>query len=144
MIVRREKQFQIGYNSIIEMNGKHPEMLLDFGILKLEAGQSWECSLDLERAWLLIDGEVEFFWDGNSKTGKRTSCFDENPTVLHVPAKMPVKIIAIEDSELCVERCKNSILWEPTFYAPENIRCDVFGAGVLHEASIRTVRTVFD
>jgi hypothetical protein len=36
MIVRKEKEFEKGYNSITELHGKISDMLLDFGILKLE------------------------------------------------------------------------------------------------------------
>jgi 5-deoxy-glucuronate isomerase len=144
MVVRKEKAFEKGYNVITEIHGEHPEMMLDFGILVLEKGDTWECQLDLERAWLLIKGTVEFQWEGKSQKASRFSCFDEGPSVLHVPSGVPVTIVAHEHSELCVERSENEKAFASKFYAPEDTRSDVFGAGVLNEASIRTVRTVFD
>ncbi len=144
MIARKEKPFTKGYNSITEQHGKHPEMLLDFGILMLEGSEIHEDSQNKERAWLLIKGELSFEWEGKTASGKRVSCFDENPVVLHVPAGVAVKITAATDCEIAVEACDNSNSFNAKFYAQEDIRCDVFGAGTLNEASTRTVRTVFD
>lgn len=144
MVIRKEKNFTQGYNAITELHGKHSEMQLDFGILALAEGESWKSSLDLERAWLLIKGDVQFSWDGNTRKASRFSCFDENPEVLHVPAGTEVVIKALSDSELCVERTENEKQFAPAYYGKEDIRSDVFGAGVLNEASIRTVRTIFD
>ena len=144
MIVKKETEFRKGYHPITELNGKHSEMLLDFGILTLHKGDEWSCDLNLERAWLLVKGSVEFVWERKRQNAKRFSCFDESPSVLHVPARVSVTIKAIEDSELCVERSVNEKSFASTYYSPSDIRSDVFGAGVLNEASIRTVRTVFD
>ena len=144
MVVRKEKAFANGYHAITELHGAHSDMMLDFGILTLEKGQRWECALNLERAWLLIKGTVEFQWEGHTCQATRFSCFDENPSVLHVPSGVSVLMVALEASELCVERAENEKSFASKFYAPEDIRSDVFGAGVLNEASIRTVRTVFD
>nr|MDA3834784.1 5-deoxy-glucuronate isomerase [Spirochaetales bacterium] len=101
-------------------------------------------SLELERAWLLIKGEVEFSCQGKSFTASRFSCFDENPEVLHVSAGIEVTVKAVKKSELCVERTENKNRFPSKFYTKEDIKSDVFGAGMLNEASIRTVRTVFD
>lgn len=144
MIVKKEKPFQQGYNPITELNGVHSEMLLDFGILYMHPEDVWECSMDVERAWLLIRGEVEFSWEGSSYRARRYSCFDENPIVLHVPAGVQVTVTAVQESELCVERTENPKRFSPRLYTQDDIRCDIFGAGTLNETSIRTVRTVFD
>ncbi len=144
MIERNSSPFGYGYTPITELHKKHSQMMLDFGILKLRVGDVWTCSLSLERAWLLIGGEVEFSWEDEKKTSKRYSCFDEPPEVLHVSSGTHVEIRALEESELCVQRSENDNIFASRFYSAEDIRCDVFGAGMLGEASIRTVRTVFD
>ena len=41
MVVRKEKDIKSGYTAITEENGKHSEMLLDFGLLNLKAGEDW-------------------------------------------------------------------------------------------------------
>ncbi len=144
MILKKETEFAPGYTPITSIQGMHPQMLLDFGILRLREGDVWQCNAQLERAWLLIDGKVEFHWDNTSARGERHSCFDDNPVALHVARGTAVTITALQDSEICVEKVENERLFHATFYEQKDIRCDVFGAGVLGEASMRTVRTVFD
>jgi len=58
MIVTQKEPYPFGYTAITEQNGKHAEMLLDFGILRLKKGQTWESEKSKERTWLLIKGEV--------------------------------------------------------------------------------------
>ena len=122
-----------------------PSMMLDFGIIALDGGGQWSDASDRERALLLISGSVRFEWDGRTQEARRASCFDENPEALQIPAGMPVKLTAGENgAELAYEACINPAAFEPVYYSKDDIRADVFGAGVMNEASIRTVRTVFD
>jgi len=144
MVVVQKEPYPFGYTAITEQEGKHAEMLLDFGILRLAKEQSWVCEIPKERAWLLIKGEVIFTWDNKDKAGSRFSCFDENPVVLHVPKGLPVRITAVEESELAVEMVNNHNDFEPKFYEGDASRSDIFGKGTLNETSMRTVRTVFD
>lgn len=144
MIVKKNKEFEKGYNPITKQNGQHKEMLLDFGILKLEKNQEWKDNKPKERAWLIIEGKAVFEWENNEREVERVSCFDENPVVLHVPAGVSVKITALNNCEIAVEACENSKSFNSKLYNKEDIGSDVFGGGVLNETSIRTVRTVFD
>ncbi|MFA5570581.1 MAG: 5-deoxy-glucuronate isomerase [Sphaerochaetaceae bacterium] len=144
MVVKKEGKFARGYNAITELDGKHSDVLLDFGILVLEAGDTYDCQLPLERAYLLIKGDVTFSWEDQNVQAARYSVFDEEPSVLHVPTKVAVTIKASTYSELAVERSRNDKVFASKFYAPKDTRSDIFGGGVLNEASIRTVRTVFD
>lgn len=144
MIVKGNSEFKKGYNPITEINGKHKEMLLDFGILKLEKGDSFESALDLERAYLLIGGKIKFIYEDKIFEAERYSCFDEEPITLHVSRNVKVKIEALEDSEICIERCINDKEFETKLYTKENVRTDIFGKDVLNNTSIRSVRTVFD
>lgn len=144
MIVKKKGEFNKGYNPITELKGKHKDMLLDFGILKLEKGDTYESELELERAYLLIGGKVVFEYEGKSVEGERFSCFDEEPTTLHVARGVKVKITALEETEICVERCINEKIFDSKLYTKEDVRTDIFGKDVLNNTSIRSVRTVFD
>ena len=144
MIARKKEPFKKGYTAITDQHGKHKEMLLDFGILKMDKGDVRADSEKKERAWLLIEGNAVFEWEGNRVEVKRVSCFDESPSVLHVPEGIEVKITAIEACEFGVEACLNSKTFASKLYTADDVRSDVFGAGILDEASNRTVRTVFD
>lgn len=144
MIVKNQIQ-DSGYTSITEENGIHSDMLLDFGILKLSAGDVWEDGDQIkERAWLLISGELRFEWQGEEAVMKRSSCFEESPSVLHVPSGVEVKITALSDVEISVEKKTNRKDFPSKLYRPEDIRSDIFGGGIMHDAAKRTVRTVFD
>ncbi|MGH0052583.1 MAG: 5-deoxy-glucuronate isomerase [Sphaerochaetaceae bacterium] len=144
MIVQKEKAFDWGYTAVTSLEGPHSDMLLDFGILRLKAGERISCSLPLERAWMLLKGKVAFSWPEGSSTGERESCIDETPVVLHAPSSVTINIIAEQDCELVVERCRNEQVFPVKFYGKGDVKTEVFGAGVLQETSNRTVRTVFD
>ena len=144
MIIKQHRSFDYGLTSITQQHGKHSEMLLDFGILKLKTGGLETFAGGRERARLLINGSVTFMWEGKTETVTRTSCFDEAPSVLHVSRDTEVTVTADTDCEICVEQVDNSNLFEAKLYTPEDIRTDIFGAGTLNETSIRSVRTVFD
>ena len=144
MIVKKSKEFKNGYNSITELDGKNNDMLLDFGILMLKKNDIYESNKNLERAYLLISGKVNFIYDDTNYEASRYSCFDEEPIVLHVSKDKKVIIKAIEDCEICIERCKNDNDFPSKIYNKDNVRTDIFGKDVLNNTSIRSVRTVFD
>ncbi|MBI9101026.1 MAG: 5-deoxy-glucuronate isomerase [Spirochaetales bacterium] len=144
MIVKQQGNFPKGYTAVTEQHGKHNDILLDFGILKMEAGDTEVSAPGRERAWLLIGGTVTFSWEGKSETVTRRSCFEETPFVLHVSKETEVTISTDSECELCVEQCDNETPFPSKLYRQEDIRSDIFGGGVLDNTSMRTVRTVFD
>ncbi len=145
MLIKQEEEFQYGYNSITEMNGKHQEMLMDISLLRMKRDQSEESNEKKERAYLLIQGEVKLEWgEGNTKTIKRDSCFTDNPWCLHLPEEMKVVITALKESELMVQKTTNDNSFDAKLYTPEESRSEQFGKDVLGNVSLRTVRTIFD
>ncbi len=145
MVLHQKNEYRNGMNMVVRDAGNTEGMLLDFGILKLAEGDIWEDQSARERAFLLIGGNVSFSWEDHKRDAVRTSCFDENPEVLLVPAGMAVSLTAGPGgAELCFEACINNRDFPAVFYGKDDIRNDIFGAGSLNETSIRTVRTVFD
>ena len=144
MVIHQKDVFQYGYNSITELEGKNSDMRLDFGIIRVKEGFSYENQESKERAILLIEGEVTLEWNGNKKTIKRDSCFDENPICLHLPKDMKVTITGVKESELCYEAIYNDNDFEPKLFTQEDCVSDVFGKGTLNDTSTRTVRTIID
>ncbi|MFZ5967554.1 MAG: 5-deoxy-glucuronate isomerase [Bacillota bacterium] len=145
MRIRQEKPFEYGYNSITEMHGKHSNMLMDFDILKMKKNDKATSSENLERAYLLIQGEVILEWEGNQVTVKRSNCFEESPTCLHVPSNVEVKITSLkDDTEVAVQKTNNEKSFPSKLYTQEECRSEQFGAGTLNETATRTVRTIFD
>ncbi len=145
MRIRQEKGFDCGYTSITEQAGKHSDMMMDFGMLRLGKGQKMEDSGHKERAYLLLQGEVLLEWEGNAVQAKRESCFDENPWCLHVPNDIEVRITGLaEVSEVIVQATTNDKVFAPRLYTQEECRSEQRGQGTMKETSTRTVRTIFD
>ena len=136
--------FDYGYNEITKIGGE-PDMLMDFGILRLKEGQIYEDNFNLERAFLLVCGEIKLIYNGIEQMIHRDNCFDYSPWVLHLPAGIPLKIIGIAaDSEVTVNRTVNIRKFEPRLYYPEETPDEFRGAGTMQETSTRIVRTTFD
>ena len=144
MLIKQEGSFCEGYTPITELDGKHSDMLMDFGILKISAGKSEMSSEDKERAFLLMSGKVVFTWEGMSVEAERNSLLDENPTVLHLPAGVSAEIVALSDVEIAVQKKRNKKSFKSRLFKPEDCKSAEFGKGTLQETSTRIVRTVID
>lgn len=145
MRISQKGDFENGYTPITEMDGKYSEMLMDFGVLKLNKDQQEKSFENKERAYLLIKGEVEFIWADQKVRAKRSSCFDENPWCLHVPPKTEITINSLSDNtEIAYQATDNNNTFEPKLYTPVECRSEERGKGTMRETSTRIVRTIFD
>ena len=140
------KEFPFGYTPLAERDGKHSQMLMDFGVLRLRKGETHEDhSPQDERAYLLVYGEVTLEWDGQSQTIARDNCFDVPPYVLHVPKGVDVKITGVAaDSEINISATENNKDFASKLYLPTDTPDEYRGKGTMQETSTRIVRTVFD
>lgn len=149
LISQNGQSFPTGYTAITEENGKNRDMLMDFGILKINASQTFQSADETERAFLLMNGAVTFEWSGGghsaSRAAARLSLLDEEPTVLHVAAGVAVTITADGGQvELAVQARRNENPFESKVWSPGEYRSERFGEGTLQGTSTRTVRTIFD
>ena len=142
--IRGPQNYDYGYTEITTIDDKIHNSLMDFGILKLRGGESFTENLSLERAYLLISGEITFEWEGNSVSVNRPNCFDHEPWVLHVAKDVEVTFKASGDAEIVIQRTENETVFASKLYTPEECRSEHRGAGTMREASTRIVRTVFD
>ncbi len=108
------------------------------GVHKLMPGDSVREKTTAETAWLLISGELEA---GEDKLS-RGDPFDDGPAALHVSAGTDVTLTAVGPSELLVLRCANEARFERRAYTA--VKDEHRGQGLVHDASYRFVRTVFD
>ncbi|MCY6354145.1 5-deoxy-glucuronate isomerase [Clostridium sp. ZS2-4] len=144
-MIDRLEQLKEGYNTLTEMNGKHSDMLMDIGIYKMKISQEQVCiDNEKESAFLLLDGKVIIEWNGNKQEVERNSVFDEDPWCLHVPKNMQVKITALSEAEVLLQKTDNEKDFDCKLYSPQECRSDIFGEGVWKDAARRVVRTVFD
>jgi len=145
MLITQEREFALGYTAITDMDTCYPEMLLDFGIFKLNEGQEESNADDKERAFILMKGEMEIKWDNKSFRISRQSLFDESPWCIHLPAKTGVTIKALSQNvEIALQSTTNSNQFDGKIYSPQECRIEHRGKGTMQETSTRTVRTIFD
>jgi 5-deoxy-glucuronate isomerase len=124
---------------------------MDFGILRLDEGQSITLDQPLEKAILLMTGTVKMastaagIEDTTTTVLSRDSIFDDNPCCLHVPATSTVEISAGEGPvELAIIMTPNDVSFPVTVYLPGDCRSEQRGEGTMRETSTRVVRTIFD
>lgn len=146
--------FLKGYTSITQMNDlpwndpKNPKM--DFGILKLDANESQIFETPFEKAFLLMEGQVQFRWQlkpdkYQESNARRTSCFEENPWCFHVPKFIKVQLTAgLSGATISFIQTKNDANFPLKVYTPQECRSENRGAGTMRETSTRIVRTIFD
>jgi 5-deoxy-glucuronate isomerase len=145
MLIRQPEGFSYGYIPITESGGRHSETLMDFGILRLRPGDRVDSSAGLERAYLLLDGEVELAWGGGERRIQRHSLFDEPPWCLQLPAGATVTITAgAREAELAYQATANPASFAPRLHSPQECREEERGKGTMREAATRIVRTIFD
>lgn len=144
MVVNEANEYAIGYNPICDKDTLHRDMLMDVGVIRLGDGDVYQNSDDVERAILLIEGEVTFKYQDKEQHAVRTSCFDENPICLHLPRLVNVEIIGDGESELMYQAVTNEHSFTPKLYGMEDTVTDIFGKDVLGNTSIRSVRTIID
>ncbi|MFO1451434.1 MAG: 5-deoxy-glucuronate isomerase [Opitutaceae bacterium] len=119
--------------------------LMDFGVLRQGKGQVHRVVTTKETVWVLLRGNAEIASAAGRVEVKRTSLFDEAPTVLQVGAAEAVALRSLAaDTEWAVVAATNARLRGARLYLPANVANEDRGAGLAQEACRRTVRTVFD
>lgn len=144
LLIDRKEPYGWGYTPITEEGEPQNDTMMDFGILKLKAGEKYEVVTEKEVAYLLFDGAAEFSFDGKVEKGERSSLFHESCTCLHVPVGTTVEITAETDVEIALNATTNDKKFAAKFYRPEDTRSEDRGQGTMQETSTRIVRTIFD
>lgn len=145
MLVRQQHGFDWGYNAITAMHETDNDTGINFGILKLRAGERWDIDTRFETAVLLMHGNVAFHFQSRYTHAKRQSLFNESPTALHVPAGCPAAIVALSDVECAIQAVENPQWFEPMVFDQSNmLENDQRGRGLLNDTAYRIVRTLFD
>jgi len=145
MQIKQPRGFPPGYTPITAIGGAHSDMLMDFGILKLAPGGRYASGSNLERAYLLLGGEVQLEWESSARSIRRGSLFDEPPWCLQLPAGARLTLTAgAGGAELAYQAAANPAHFPARLYTPEECASEERGKGTLRETSTRIVRTIFD
>lgn len=144
-LVRNTQGFSLGYTPITTIGETNHDTGINFGILKLKAGESYTVQSVFESAYLLIQGECHFSFDEISFPAKRNSYFDEDPFALHIAAQNTACIIAISDCEFSVSQVENPQHFSTQVFSSQNLlESEHRGKGLLNNTAYRIVRTIFD
>jgi 5-deoxy-glucuronate isomerase len=145
MLLRHEGPFAQGYEDVVRRDGANADMLMDFGLLNLGPGETWDSGKGDEKALLLVSGRARLSWPGGDGEVSRGSFLDESPTVLHLPDGAGSRLVAgPEGAEFAVMRTSNPLGFASRLHAPADCRSEDRGRGTMGETSTRIVRTVFD
>lgn len=134
-----------GLKTVALRDSFHQEMLMNVFVKRLKTGESYTVVSDTdETAILLLGGEVEFSWGGQTASGKRADPFERKPYCLHVCKGTKVCVTAKAESEILIQQTDNEKTFEPVFYTPETCLYQEFGKGQWGGAGHRIVSTMFD
>lgn len=145
MRLHQTEPFVPGYQAITELDGKHSEMLMDFGILKLTPGMTFADDKPLERIFVLLYGEIEVEYEGQTVRAARPTYTNDTIWSIDLPAGVAAVVRGVaEDSEVAVIRTENARSFPPTIRAGKDVVEEVRGKGFMNEAGTRIVRTAQD
>ncbi len=145
MKIKQNGDFAKGYNSITELDGKHSDMMMDFGILELGAGETFVDEKPLERVITILSGEMKVDWDGGSVTVARDYCFDDNLWCINLPSNAKLTLTGIADNtEIVVVRTENEKDFDVFIYEKEKITNEIRGKDTMQDCGRRIVRTAMD
>lgn len=134
-----------GYNEYLTIKS-NPQVGMDVGLLVLEAGESWTKPADgREAACLLLEGSVNFHWEGQSVSASRRDPFLDEAFCLHVPCNIGFTVTANKHSELYFQAAENSVVFESRLYTPQDVMVQHAGdKNELMGAMRRDIKTFFD
>jgi 5-deoxy-glucuronate isomerase len=139
--------FNRGLTTLAPRTGASADMLMDFGVLKLNKGDTYSRKSETdEQVWLLAGGSAELSWTGGGiHKVSRKSLFDDSPWCLSAPRGSEVTIKAGESgAEFYFAATENEKQFASRLFTPEECASEFRGNGTLRETSTRIVRTVFD
>ena len=85
MIVRRHTTFPFSYTPCVIPTTKG--IGLEFGILRLAGGESFNDQSGTERLFHLLFGAVSFEWESGKGRAERESLLQQLPSALHTPGR---------------------------------------------------------
>jgi 5-deoxy-glucuronate isomerase len=96
-----------------------------------------------ESAWLLLDGTARVTGAVSAELA-RASLFDERPSVVHVARGERAQIAAVTTCEWLRVRTTNDARFAPRVFLPDDTTSEARGQGLVQDAALRIVRSVFD
>lgn len=144
-LIRNPEGFTLGFTPITTIGEKEHDTGIHFGILKLASGEEKIINAHLESAYLLMQGQCEFYFDDKHYEAHRDSCFNDNPFALHIAANRTARIKALTNCEFAVAETPNNTNFTTEFFSETNmLESEQRGMNLLNNTAHRVVRTIFD
>jgi 5-dehydro-2-deoxygluconokinase len=150
-IIKKNNGFDFGLTKITSRLEQENNTMMDFGILKLKAGDVYDLSgePDMEYACILLDGKlgykVEDSEHGFEGEAERSCIFNQDPTVINISKRSGLSLKAQTNIECAIVATDNTLSYKPRVYNKNNmLESDKRGFGVLNNTAYRVVRTAFD
>ena len=144
MRIRHPDGFMGGYTSITALDGEHSDMLMDFGILKLNQGMLFTDDARLEKVYLLLHGQVTVTCAGQTYEVRRESFLDDAFWLIDIPEQESIQITGLgEDTELAVVRTVNTTHFPVKVHDVGNSVIETRGQGTMNETGTRVSITEF-
>ena len=116
---------------------------IGIGILRLNAGDNFQLTVDHETAFLLMSGKVRINFDHESVVVERASIFNEAATCLHACQGLDVTIECLLATEFTLYQTANRKVFPCKLYRPEDVDREQRGKGQVGDTCWREVRTIF-
>lgn len=136
--------FSYGYTSITQADESVDATGMDFGILRLQEGESVAKNLTEETAYLLMDGKLCVHVNHEKYEHQRSSVFDEAPFAVHASRATDIVLVAKSDVELALFSVPNEKTFSPRVFCSDNVSDEHRGEGQVGNTCLRYVRTIFD
>ena len=134
-----------GVKTLTEYQGPYRDMLMDIRVWALTPGQVTEfLSATEETAILLLGGQAEFVWQGQSAKVCRADVFTAGPWCLHIPKGVAVSVKADSKVQILVQRTQNEREFAAKLYTPDDIPWVDVCRGKFGDVANRHVCTIFD
>ncbi len=125
--LRAKGPFRWGYTTVTTEDEAQANTMMDFGFLRLRVGEVYEEQSPKETAILLMTGSVTFSFNGEEEKAERGSLFNDNPSCLHLPPNVALKMMAHSDVEINITRTSGDVEFAPKFYSATDIRSEERG-----------------
>jgi 5-deoxy-glucuronate isomerase len=145
MKIKQPGPFLNGINSIVKIDGPHRDYLMDFEMLKMKKGDTFSNNEALERAYLLVYGEIKVTFDGKSEVLTRENFYDFDPITVQLCKDTDITIECLnDDTEIAIFKSENEKLNRSKIRYAEDVVVETRGEGVMNDTGKRITKTILD
>ena len=142
-VISAPRPFEKGFNELIASDSQGTDMHMDFGLHRLDRGMTVTSEEAMERAFLLIEGNVLFQWGGRQAEARRSSVFREGPWCLHLPSGAKASFQALCSETVVAEvKTRGNGSFHPSLRRPVDCPVQRVGEGLMQNTAIRSMRSI--